>query len=73
MIRLLPIGVGRCSLERSRAWSHRLSVLVDHVDGSHVVLLGVSEFDVANRTLGVSHVVGDTLVALCTNVDRPID
>ena len=51
--------------------SDRLAVLVDHLRVGELVLLGVGVLDVADRALGLRDVVGDALVALGADADRP--
>ena len=60
-------------MESFSARSDGFTVLIDHVDCGHLVLLGVGIFHVANRTLGVRHVVGDAFVALGADAGRPFD
>ena len=38
-----------------------------------LVLLGIGVFDIADRTLGLGDVVGDTFIAFGANADRPLD
>src|SRR6266516_5234537 len=69
----VPIGVGCSGLERRRGRRNVLAVLVDHVGMGQLVLLGIGVFDVADRTLGLGDVVGDTFIALGADADRPLD
>src|SRR4030095_10893701 len=62
---------GGRGLEALRARSHDLAVLVDHLGVGEFVLFGIGVFDVADRTLGVRNVVGNTLVTLGSNAGRP--
>ena len=69
----LPIGVGGSRLERLQLGRDRLAVLVDHVGVGQLVLLGIGILDIADRALGLDHVVGHAFVALGADADRPLD
>jgi hypothetical protein len=49
-----------------------LPSLLIHFGVGQLVLLRVSIFDIANRTLGLTYVVGNAFVALGTDTDRPL-
>ena len=70
---ILPIRVGGGRLKCLARRRDGPSLLVDHVGGPHVVLLRIGEFDIADRTLRLRNVVGDTFIALGADAGRPFD
>ena len=71
--RVGPVGVGGGGLERLDRRRDGLAGLVDHVGVGQLVLLGVGVFDIADRALGAGDIVGDAVVALGADADRPFD
>src|SRR5207237_1132530 len=69
-VRLLPVGTGGSGLERGGIRRDGRAVLVEHTDRRQLVLLGIGIFDVADRALGVLHVIGNALVAFGADADR---
>src|SRR4249920_96416 len=59
--------------EGRRGWLDCLTVLIEHLGIGHLVLLGVGILDIADRALGLGHVVGHALVTLGADADRPFD
>src|SRR5256885_1018823 len=51
---------------------HGLARLVHHLGEGELVLLGVGVLDIADRALGIGHVVGHALVALGADAGRPL-
>src|SRR3984885_4836234 len=68
-----PIGAPGGGLERLHRRSDSLARRVDHLGKGQVVLLGVSVFDVAERTDRLRGVVGNALAAFGADTDRPFD
>jgi len=68
-----PIGTCGGSLEGLHCRSDGLARMINHLGIGQVVLLGVSVFDIAERALGLSRIVGNTLAALGADADGPFD
>ena len=68
-----PIGAGSGGLERLHRRSNGLARSVDHLGIGQVVLLGISIFDITERTDGLRRIIGDAFAALGADADRPLD
>src|SRR2546427_9276129 len=72
-LRLGPVGRGSGGPERFEARSDEIAGAVLHRGPGHLALQRVRQLHVADRVLDLLHILGDALVALAADSDRPLD
>src|SRR5271166_720279 len=72
-IAVFPVRVCSGGLDGFAVGFDRLAVLIDHLRGRELVLLGIGGLDITNRILCLLNVIGNAFVAFSADADWPLD